>query len=194
MPTFLFRRLGRLWLLAVPVLLLFSSCASTAYYQKRTLFRLTDSQGRQLDSTKLRVALNRTERNYVIQPNDFLEVRVNTNKGERILDPNGELSFGQPSGTLPSRGSVVGGQGGGAARSSAPRSAGQGAGRRLFIGHRERQQQGFERRKHAQEFLSLRARMTNLQHHSGTNVSATPGGNNQKRASQTWTAVAAGVT
>ena len=128
MPTFLFRRLGRLWLLAVPVLLLFSSCASTTYYQKRTLFRLTDSQGRQLDSTKLRVALNRTERNYVIQPNDFLEVRVNTNKGERILDPNGELSFGQPSGTLPSRGSVVGGQGGGAARSSAPRSAGQGAG------------------------------------------------------------------
>ena len=127
MPTFLLRRLGRLWLLAGPVLLLFSSCASTRYYQKRTLFRLTDSQGRQLDSTKLRVALNRTERNYVIQPNDFLEVRVNTNKGERILDPNGELPFGQPSGTLPSRGSVVGGQSGGAARST-PRSTGQGAG------------------------------------------------------------------
>ena len=127
MPTFLLRRLGRLWLLAGPALLLFSSCTSTQYYHKRTLFRLTDSQGRQLDSTKLRVALNRTERNYVIQPNDFLEVRVNTNKGERILDPNGELTFGQPSGTLPSRGSVVGGQGGGAARSSAPRSAGQGA-------------------------------------------------------------------
>jgi len=123
MPTFL---LSRLWLLALPAMLLFSSCATTKYYQKRTLFRLTDSQGRQLDSTRLRIAVNRTERNYVIQPNDFLEVRVNTNKGERILDPNGELQFGQPSGTLPSRGSVVGGQGGGGR--SAPRNTGQGAG------------------------------------------------------------------
>jgi protein involved in polysaccharide export with SLBB domain len=124
MPSFSLRRLGRLWLLALPALLFFSSCASTKYYQKRTLFRLTDSQGRQLDSTKLRIAVNRTERNYVIQPNDFLEVRVNTNRGERILDPNGELQFGSPSGSLPSRGSVVGG-----GRSAQPaRNTGQGAG------------------------------------------------------------------
>ncbi len=128
MPTFLSRRFPRLWLLALPAVLLFSSCATTQYYHKRTLFRLTDSQGRQLDSTKLRIAVNRTERNYVIQPNDFLDVRVNTNKGERILDPNGELQFGQPSGGLPSRGSVVGGQGGGATRGAAPRNIGQGAG------------------------------------------------------------------
>jgi protein involved in polysaccharide export with SLBB domain len=103
MPTFLFRRLKPLWLLALPALLLFSACTSTRYYNQRTMFRLTDSQGRQLDSTKLRLAVNRTARNYLIQPNDFLEVRVNTNKGERILDPNGELQFGQPSGALPSR-------------------------------------------------------------------------------------------
>ncbi|MDO7850010.1 polysaccharide biosynthesis/export family protein [Hymenobacter convexus] len=127
MPTFLLCRLGRLWLLALPALLLFSSCASTQYYQRRTLFRLTDSQGRQLDSTKLRIAVNRTERNYVIQPNDYLDVRVNTNKGERILDPNGELQFGSPSGGLPSRGSVVGGQSGG--RNAQPaRNTGAGAG------------------------------------------------------------------
>jgi polysaccharide export outer membrane protein len=126
MPSFSLRRLGRLWLLALPAVLFFSSCASTKYYEKRTLFRLTDSQGRQLDSTKLRIAVNRTERNYLIQPNDFLEVRVNTNRGERILDPNGELQFGSPSGTLPSRGSVVGGQSG---RSAQPaRSTGAGAG------------------------------------------------------------------
>ncbi|WP_460499960.1 polysaccharide biosynthesis/export family protein [Hymenobacter agri] len=93
------------------MVLLLSSCASSQYYQKRTLFRLTDSQGRQLDSTKLRIAVNRSERNYVIQPNDYVEVRVNTNKGERILDPNGELPFGQPSGPLPSR-SATGSQGG----------------------------------------------------------------------------------
>ncbi|MBH8559980.1 polysaccharide biosynthesis/export family protein [Hymenobacter negativus] len=103
MPTFPFRRLKPLWLLALPALLLFSSCVSTHYYNQRTMFRLTDSQGRQLDTTKLRKAVNRTARNYLIQPNDFLEVRVNTNKGERILDPNGELQFGQPSGALPSR-------------------------------------------------------------------------------------------
>lgn len=126
MPTFLLRRLGRLWLLALPAVLLFSSCATTKYYNKRTLFRLTDSQGRQLDSTKLRIAVNRTERNYLIQANDYLEVRVNTNKGERILDPNGELQFGQPTGTLPGRGSVVG-SGQNSVR-GATRNVGQGAG------------------------------------------------------------------
>ena len=129
MPTSFFRRLQRLGLLALPALLLFSSCATTKFYQKRTLFRFSDSQGRQLDTTKLRIALNRSERNYVIQPNDFLEVRVNTNKGERILDPNGELQFGMPTGTLPSRSSVVGGQGGAGSRNAQPqRNTGQGAG------------------------------------------------------------------
>lgn len=32
------------------------------------------------------------ERNYVIQKNDFLKLEVYTNKGERIIDPNPELS------------------------------------------------------------------------------------------------------
>ena len=135
MPTFLFRRLERLWLLAVPAMLLFSSCASTKYYNQRTMFRLTDSQGRQLDSTKLRIAVNRTERNYLIQPNDFLEVRVNTNKGERILDPNGELQFGQPGGGMSGRSGGVGqgrqggGQSGGNTRvGGTQRNIGQGAG------------------------------------------------------------------
>ncbi|MDB5270182.1 MAG: hypothetical protein JWP58_3222 [Hymenobacter sp.] len=135
MPTFLFRRLKPLWLLALPALLLFSSCVSTKYYNQRTMFRLTDSQGRQLDSTKLRLAVNRTARNYLIQPNDFLEVRVNTNKGERILDPNGELQFGQPSGALPSRSagagtspSSSGASGGGARAAVGQRAVGQTAG------------------------------------------------------------------
>ena len=130
MPTYLLRRLGRLWLLALPAVLLFSSCASNRYYNQRTMFRLTDGQGRQLDSTKLRIAVNRTERNYLIQPNDFLEVRVNTNKGERILDPNGELQFGMPGGGLPSRGGASGGggQSGGNTGGSTQRNTGQGAG------------------------------------------------------------------
>ena len=91
MPTFLFRRLV---LLALPAMLLLSSCLSSRYYHQRTLFRLTDNKGRQLDSTRLRIAVNRTERNYLIQANDILTVQVYTNKGERILDPNGELHFG----------------------------------------------------------------------------------------------------
>ncbi|HEX8329102.1 MAG TPA: polysaccharide biosynthesis/export family protein [Hymenobacter sp.] len=79
---------------------------------------MTDEQGRQIDSTKLRVAVNRTERNYVIQANDILEVRVNTNRGERILDPNGELQFGQPTGSTPARSTTR----------PASRNIGQGAG------------------------------------------------------------------
>ena len=125
MPTFFLHRLAWLWLLAGPAALLCSSCASTKFYNQRTLFRLTDRQGQQLDSSKLRIAKNRSERNYVIQPNDFLEVRVNTNKGERILDPNGELQFGQPSGTLPSRGGTTPAS---SARGGAVRNTGQGAG------------------------------------------------------------------
>jgi polysaccharide export outer membrane protein len=35
------------------------------------------------------------EKNYIIQPNDLLELRVYTNKGERIIDPNYELQIQQ---------------------------------------------------------------------------------------------------
>jgi protein involved in polysaccharide export with SLBB domain len=88
--------------LSLPVLLCFSSCVSNRYYNQRTLFRLTDEKGNRIDTAKLRVAVNRTDRNYRIQPNDFLDVRVYTNKGERIIDPNGELQFGSPAGQVPS--------------------------------------------------------------------------------------------
>ena len=83
-------------------MLLFSSCASTHYYNQRTLFRLTDEKGNRIDTAKLRVAVNRTDRNYRIQPNDFLDLRIYTNKGERIIDPNGELGLGAPAGQRPS--------------------------------------------------------------------------------------------
>jgi polysaccharide export outer membrane protein len=62
------------------------------------------------DTVKLRRAVNRAEQQYRIRPDDFLEVRVYTNKGERILDPNGELMFGAPGS------STTGGAGGGASR------------------------------------------------------------------------------
>ena len=57
----------------------------------------------------------------------------------------------------------------------------------------ERQQQGFKRRKRAQEFLCLHASLENLHHHTRTSVPASIRRNNQKRAFQTWCAVAAGV-
>ena len=58
---------------------------------------------------------------------------------------------------------------------------------------KERSQQGFRRRKRAQEFLSLHARIENLHHHTRTSVSAMTRKNNQKQAFQTWSTVVAGV-
>ena len=57
----------------------------------------------------------------------------------------------------------------------------------------ERSQQGFRRRKRAQEFLSLHARIENLHHHSRTSVSAQIRRNNQMQAFQTWSVITAGV-
>ncbi|THF68886.1 DDE domain-containing protein [Deinococcus sp. Arct2-2] len=57
----------------------------------------------------------------------------------------------------------------------------------------ERSQQGFKRRKRAQEFLGLHARIENLHHHSRTTVSASTRRNNQKQAFQTWVMVVVGV-
>jgi polysaccharide export outer membrane protein len=94
-----FYSIFRLLSLCVPVLLLLSACGTTRVYNQRTMFRLSDGKG--LDTTKLRGVVNRVNRNYIIQPNDLLAVRVYTNNGERIIDPNGELQFGAPAGMLP---------------------------------------------------------------------------------------------
>lgn len=109
MSIFVFGRFGRLCLGCLLTALLFSSCAATRSYNQRAMFRLTDEHGRTLDTARLRVAVNRTARNYLIQPNDYLEVRVNTNKGERILDPNGELQFGGGGAGAPAGARVGGG-------------------------------------------------------------------------------------
>jgi|SRR6476661_386678 len=119
MPTSPFSRLLRQCLLCLSVALLFSSCASSRYYNQRTMFRLTDREGNRLDTSKLRTAVNRAARNYVIQPNDFLDVRVYTNNGERILDPNGELRFGSPAGA------IGGGTSGGGRTAASSGSGGQ---------------------------------------------------------------------
>ena len=56
----------------------------------------------------------------------------------------------------------------------------------------ERHQQEFKRRKRAQEFLSLDARIENLHHHSRSSVSAQTRRSTQRKAFQTWSTVAAG--
>jgi len=61
------------------------------------MFQLTAGKDGIIDTVKLRRAVNRTARNYLIQPNDYLNIQVYTNKGERLIDPNGELKFGSPS-------------------------------------------------------------------------------------------------
>jgi len=57
----------------------------------------------------------------------------------------------------------------------------------------ERQQQGFKRKKRAQEFLTLHARIGNLHQHTRTSVSAAIRRSNQKHAFQTWSTVTAGA-
>lgn len=80
--------LSHLWLLA-PLILCLSSCAT---YRQNIMFRMPQGA----DTVKIRKAVNRAEQQYRIRPDDYVEVRVYTNKGERILDPNGELMFGSP--------------------------------------------------------------------------------------------------
>lgn len=58
------------------------------------MFQLTKGADGVVDTAKLRRAVNRTARNYTIHPNDLLNVQVFTNKGEKLIDPNGELRFG----------------------------------------------------------------------------------------------------
>ncbi len=60
------------------------------------MFQLTKGADGVVDTAKLRRAVNRTARNYTIHPNDLLNVQVFTNKGEKLIDPNGELRFGVP--------------------------------------------------------------------------------------------------
>src|SRR5688500_1452298 len=92
------RSLRLLLLLALPLGLL-GSCASSRAYRQNIMFRSETST--QPDTTRLRNAVEQVQGSYRIRPNDYLEVRVYTNQGERLIDPNGELGFGAPGGQTP---------------------------------------------------------------------------------------------
>lgn len=68
--------------------LLFIVVASCASYKQNIMFKATDTAKPEVFKREASLA----EKNYVIQKNDLLTINVFTNKGERIIDPNPELS------------------------------------------------------------------------------------------------------
>ncbi|MDO7885026.1 polysaccharide biosynthesis/export family protein [Hymenobacter cheonanensis] len=111
--------------MALPLLGLLSSCATSRYYNQRTMFQLTKGRDGVVDTARLRRAVNRTARNYTIHPNDLLNIQVYTNKGEKLIDPNGELRFGTGIGSAGSAiatGASTSGRGGGGGGSAVPGS------------------------------------------------------------------------
>ena len=69
------------------LLLLFLSLWSCRTYRQNIMFQT----GSELNMEKMRADMATAEQNYIIQPNDYLDVRVYTNRGERIFDPNDEI-------------------------------------------------------------------------------------------------------
>jgi polysaccharide export outer membrane protein len=69
-----------------PLLAVLAMCAvSCASYKQNIMFKLDDS-------TAVEKQVSDAEKNYVIQPNDLLELEVYTNNGERIIDPDLQLT------------------------------------------------------------------------------------------------------
>ena len=66
----------------------FTSCKT---YKQHIMFKIDEDEDLSYLSSEITVA----EKNYIIQANDLLELRVYTNKGERIIDPNNELQIQQ---------------------------------------------------------------------------------------------------
>ena len=54
------------------------------------MFRLND----EFSEEDLAESLDQAERNYQLQTNDWIQLLVFTNEGERIVDPNNEFGFG----------------------------------------------------------------------------------------------------
>lgn len=81
-----------LWLMPAIVCLL-GACAS---YKQNVMFRLPEGY-------ELQQVAERTEKNYVVQKNDQLQVDIYTNNGERIIDPDLRLAENVPAQSLGTR-------------------------------------------------------------------------------------------
>ena len=78
---------NKILILFLTILVLLSSCK---VYKQDIMFKLDDN----FTEEDLSRALTQVEKNYKLQINDRLILNVFTNKGERIVDPNFELSQG----------------------------------------------------------------------------------------------------
>lgn len=92
-PRILTGPLRFLLLWSCPILFL-SSCAT---YKANLMFQPLNEKG-EIDESQLSQQMSLVSKQYQIQPGDYLSVRVFTNNGESILDPNGEVRFGGPGG------------------------------------------------------------------------------------------------
>ncbi|MEM6843844.1 MAG: polysaccharide biosynthesis/export family protein [Bacteroidota bacterium] len=72
-------------IVSIYLLLLLSACGA---YRNRILF----STDQEIIKEELQIAMVEADKNYVIQPNDFLELDVYTNDGEILIDPNREIA------------------------------------------------------------------------------------------------------
>jgi protein involved in polysaccharide export with SLBB domain len=86
------------------------------------MFQPLNAKG-ELDESQLTKQLALTAGQYQVQTGDLLRVRVFTNGGESILDPNGELRFGSPGGLGSVNPSAASGGSGGTAMGTAPGGA-----------------------------------------------------------------------
>jgi len=71
-----------------PITILFLLLGSCASYRHNVILRNPN----ELTTAQLTKDVVKTERNYVIQKNDLLKIKVYSNKGERLVDPNPEVS------------------------------------------------------------------------------------------------------
>jgi polysaccharide export outer membrane protein len=70
---------------------LFGLMVSCAQYKQNIMFK----PGKDFKPDPIQKEALETEKNYIIQKNDYLKLDVYSNQGERIIDPNGELMQSQ---------------------------------------------------------------------------------------------------
>jgi polysaccharide biosynthesis/export protein len=82
-----------IFIFAVVYFLGLTSCGTL---NKNNMFK---TEGEVINDTILN-AISNAEKNYIVKKNDYLDISVFTNKGERIVDPNQEMSKQLGSGSM----------------------------------------------------------------------------------------------
>lgn len=88
----------------ITVIFITTVLTSCGILNQNLLFQTVDNKCIIADTVLKQIA--ETKANYIIQPSDLIELKVFTNLGERLIDPNGEFSSGvgnNPNGNLQSQ-------------------------------------------------------------------------------------------